>query len=852
MSVSSSGTSGFDTTPSVVSYGLISGINTSQIIQAELQQFEIPIKNLQSEQSTIASNVGDYQQINSDLLAMQNASNQLASPSGWQVMSATSSNTAVATATAGPGTPAGSVQFSVLQLAAADSLVSSGTATSTTQTVTSQSSYLLSKGGGQLGFTALADGSGVALGSHTITVSQSSQAASATGTTSLGSETSGINITTGTNDTVNVTVNGTAYTLTLAASPSGGYSGSQLLSAVSSAISAAGASGVLQAGYNSAGDLILSTVDQGSSQTLNITGGDALSTLGMSTVSSTGVDAVVSVDGTSNSLSTVVPGASVTLSGPSGSSITATLAGGSSQQTVASSLLQAGTLTATNISTGNGSLADVVSNINAANAGVLASAVQTSSGAYVLQLSSTTTGTAGNLSVDRNAFSGTSLGTMNTAVAGQDAELQVGGSAGYTVSSQTNTFTGLLPGLTVNAQEVSTSPVTVNVAQDASAVASSVQSLVDDANTVLSDLQKYAGYNATTKTAGPLMGSAVLQGLTNSILSAFASTSGTSSLGTAANAGIKISNGQITFDKTAFESALAANASEVQSLFTAGGTFSPASSVYAGQVQFTYASNTTKAGTYQVQISQSAAQASDTGASLSSGSVGSAETLTISMGSSSATFTTAAGQSLTSIASGLNSAFAAQGMQLSAQVVGGGTQLQLVSADYGSATQFTVSSSNPTGTGTLGLTGGASSATFSGTNVAGTINGVAATGTGQFLSAPAGDPTLGGLSLQVTATGITSLTTLGSFTYSPGLAQVLSNISNGMSDPVNGAITTTVKGLQDQSVSLTPQIQMYQQLLDQEQKMLMAKYATMEATLGTLKNQSTTLASQLAQLSTTG
>lgn len=852
MSSTTSGTSvggGSLTTPPIVSYGLVSGINTQQVIAAELQPFQIPVNNLTSEQSTISSNVNDYQQINSDLLALQTAANTLALPSGWNSRSATSSDTAVATATAAAGTPVGSVQFTVTQLASANTIVSSGSVSSTSQVVTSNPGLLISEGANQLGFASLAAGSGVALGSHTFSVTQASQAASLTGTSTPGASGSATTITSS-NNTLDVTVNGTAYALSLAASPSGGYSSSALLAAVNTAISSAGASGVLQAGYDSAGQLVLSTVDQGSSQSLAVTGGTALGTLGLSTASTTGVDAIVNVDGTANTISSVTPGAALTLSGPSGATYTATLVGSGSQAYVNSSLISVASINATDVSTGSGSLADVVANINAAGTGVTASAVQTSAGSYVLQMSSSQTGTNGDLSVDPNAFSSSTLGSLRTAVAGANAELQVGGSSGYTVSSQTNTFSGLLPGLSVTAQQVSSTPVTVTVGNDASAAASSVGTLVSDANTVLSDLQKYAGYNEATKQGGPLMGSAILQGLTNSILSAVASTIGTSSLGSAANVGITISNGQLSFDQKTFEAAFNANPAKVQSVFTQGASFSPSSQSYSGQVSLSYASATTQPGTYAVDVSHSATQASDLGATLSGGAVSAAETLTIGVGSASATYTTTSGQSLASIAAGLNSAFAAQGISLSAQVLGG-TQLQLVSAGYGSATSFNVSTTN-TASGTLGLTGGTSSATFYGTDVAGTINGVAATGSGQFLSAPTSDPTLAGLSVQVTASGITSSTNLGSLTYTPGLAQVLATVANSMANPVTGAITQTVQSLQNQSAALTPQIQMYQNILSQEQQMLTNKYAKMESTLGTLKNQSSALAGELASIAANG
>ena len=45
---------------------------------------------------------------------------------------------------------------------------------------------------------------------------------------------------------------------------------------------------------------------------------------------------------------------------------------------------------------------------------------------------------------------------------------------------------------------------------------------------------------------------------------------------------------------------------------------------------------------------------------------------------------------------------------------------------------------------------------------------------------------------------------------------------------------------------------MYQQIVSQEQKLLMAKYATMEATLGTLKNQSSALTGELAKIASNG
>ena len=182
---------------------------------------------------------------------------------------------------------------------------------------------------------------------------------------------------------------------------------------------------------------------------------------------STGVDGVVSVDGTSNTLTTVTPGGPVTLNGAGGALVTGTIVSGSSQSQVNSSLLASGSITAANVSTGNGSLADIVSNVNAADLGVTASAVQTGPDQFLLQLSSSDTGSDSALSVDMNAFASSSLGALNVASAGKNAVVLVGGTGGYAFQSQTNTVSGLLPGLSINLLAASANPVTVTVAPDA-------------------------------------------------------------------------------------------------------------------------------------------------------------------------------------------------------------------------------------------------------------------------------------------------------------------------------------------------------------------------------------------------
>ena len=813
--------------------GLISGINTQAVIQALLQSYQLPINNLQSEQSTLNSKASDYQTLNTDLQSLMTAANALNTSSQWNLASATTSNGAVATATSSPGAATGSLSFAVSQLAQANLLASTGGVSSTGTVVTSSPSLLLATGGEALGFAGLSAGSGLALGAHSLKVTQSSAAASVTGT----AVTTPVTINS-LNDTLVLSVNGSPVSLTLA---SGTYnSASALAGAINTAASGAGVG--VSAAATSSGALQLSTTEQGSAATLSVSTTNAA--LGLTAgQSGTGTNAVVQVDGTATTLSALNPGGSVTLNAPSGT-ITATL---NASAGPSGALVSIGSASAQVVSTGNGSLASVVSAINGAGLGLSASAVQQSNGSYLLQVGATGTGLSGAASVDASAFSGGPLGGLVTLTQAQDAVVQVGGTSGYSVSSSTDTFSGLLAGTAITA--VATGQATVTVSPDAAGEATQVGNLVKAANQALSDLQTYAGYDSATKTGGPLMGSSVLSSLQQGILSVFATAAGTSGLGNSSNVGITLNkDGTLSFDSAAFQAAYSANPQKVASLFTQGGTFSPASTSLTGQVSFVYAGNQTAPGTYAVSVSHSATQATDTGSVVAGGSVASSEQLTVTQGSATATYAVTAGASLTSIAAGLNAAFSAQGLGVTASVVSSGTQLQLTSNGYGSAATFQVASNTASGPTGLGGATANTPTSFTGTDVVGTINGVTATGTGQVLAAPTTDPTLQGLSVLVTATGITSATNLGSLTYTPGLAQQLTSIADAATNATSGSITTAIQGLQQQATGLNGQIANYQQLEVSQQQLLQNEFATMEATLGSLKNESSQLSSSLAGL----
>src|SRR5258705_1602549 len=136
----------------------------------------------------------------------------------------------------------------------------------------------------------MASDNALLIGAHAITVTQSSESATKLGDSGLATST----IIDGTNDTIQLSIDGNPYTLTLA---HGTYDATQLTAAVQDAADASGAP--LTASVDAAtGKLLLATTEEGSAATLQLTRGNGLAALNLSTDGSptTGVDGKVTVD----------------------------------------------------------------------------------------------------------------------------------------------------------------------------------------------------------------------------------------------------------------------------------------------------------------------------------------------------------------------------------------------------------------------------------------------------------------------------------------------------------------------------------------------------------------------------
>ncbi|MCU1380735.1 MAG: flagellar hook-associated 2 domain protein [Acidimicrobiales bacterium] len=807
--------------------GLVSGLDTTALINQLITAEKAPQDQLVAKRDKAKQVVAAYQSLNTKLAALRDAAAVLADGAGWNVMKTASSTSTVATATAGASALGGSLAINVIQLATSASVVSSGTASALSSVVTS-GPLLVSAGGAALGVATFGGNAGLALGAHTMKVTQASTAATKTATTAL----AGSIVIGGGNNAFSVDIAGVTKNYTI---QNGTYTPAGLAAAVQSA-----SNGELTASVDGTGRLVLQTVAEGSAATLTLNaGGSALTDLGITAgdtaaPASAGTDGKIDVDGVSTTVSDVRAGVTVALPSTAGS-ITATLASG----------LRLGTVQAKNVDIGDGSLNAVVNAVNGANLGVTAAAVQSAPGQYKLQLASAGTGLQG---AESMATGSINLGTFNSIGTAQDAKVTVGAGPGaFTVSSSSNQVSNLLPGVTISL--ATTGSTTITVSRDADALAANVGNLVDQANTVLKEIATQTSYDPDTQEAGLLIGDFSVRQLQSSIVNSIINSVSTSSVATAATAGVSVTKtGTFTFDKTKFVAAYTANPTEVAKLFQRGGSSA------STNVSLATSTNKTQPGSYPVVITQAATQGQTTGTVLGGGTISGAETIDVRVGGATGTtisFSAPPGATLQSIADGLNQLAATNGVAVLASVQG--NALVIGSTGYGANASFEVRSSS-VAVGQTGVTVAAGVfETHAGTNVAGTINGVAATGIGRLLQAPPTDVTLAGLTLAVTATaaqvsGAGGTLNLGNFDYVPGVAQRIASAGTSAVDVVSGTLTAAINGRKSEIDDLDSQIEVWDRRLADRQAQLKKQFAAMETALSSMKQQSAWLSSQVNSL----
>lgn len=499
------------------------------------------------------------------------------------------------------------------------------------------------------------------------------------------------------------------------------------------------------------------------------------------------------------------------------------------------------------IDSSNNTLSGIRDAINAANIGVTASIINDGSAApYRLVLTSGTTGVANSLkiSVSGDATLGSLLaedpaGTQNLSQtsAALNADFTVNGIA---ITKASNTVGDVVPGVTLNLAGTSATAVTLNVAPNTSSVSTAINGFVTAFNTAAKAIQSQTSYDPETKIAGTLQGDVSLSIIQSQMAAMLTTNIGSNSSGLTNLTQIGIGfqkDGTLAVDSAKLNAALSTNYQGVANLFVAAG------SATDSLVSYTSAGNSTKAGTYALYITQLATQGTAVGGTAAGLTITSAsnDTLSLTIDGTSTSVTIPAGTYTaaalaTQLQTLINGSAPISSAGKSVTVSQNSGILSITSSSYGSASSVLISS----GVGASYLFG--TQVETGGVDVAGTINGMTATGSGQLLSSTLGDSNGLSVSVQGSTTG-----DRGSISYSPGLSSIFSSQITAMLGS-SGAFASETKQINSNISDIRKQIDAINARILIDQVNLTNQYAKLDAMLGSMNQLSSYLTQQLARL----
>lgn len=512
------------------------------------------------------------------------------------------------------------------------------------------------------------------------------------------------------------------------------------------------------------------------------------------------------------------------------------------------------------IGTGNNTLAGVRDAINAASAaagssgGVRASIVNDGSG-YRLALTSADGGLANSFkiaTVDDDLANTDSAGLSRLAfdptlavgagknltqnAAAQDARLLIDG---IQVTSSSNTIADAVGAVTLNLAKTNIgAATTLTVAADTDSMKGVIEGFVKAYNSFNTTSRDLTFYDAGTRRSGALQGDATARGLQSQVRAILTTPiSGMSgNLTSLSQVGLTVQNdGSLAFDSTKFQKAADSYGSELAALFGTAGRATD------GRVSFLGASSSLATGSFSVALSQGASRGRVDGNGVAALAIGAGanDTLDLSVDGTAVSVTLGSGAYATSdalaaeIQSKVNGNATLRNLGLSVTVSQSAGVLNITSNAFGSGSAVGV----PSGNAAAGLFGPAPTAS-AGNNVAGTINGAAAVGSGQTLTS------IDGLRLKVSAD---SAGALGSVSFTRGFGTLLNDSIRKLAD-TSGPIGARTQGLNASVKRVGKQQDDFNRRMDILESNYRRQFTALDTMLSSMNTTSSFLTQQLAGL----
>lgn len=504
------------------------------------------------------------------------------------------------------------------------------------------------------------------------------------------------------------------------------------------------------------------------------------------------------------------------------------------------------------------SLSGIATKINATKSGVTATVVNGGTGNAYLTLTSDKSGVANAMTLqdmtprvdpagtgavlERLRLIPTVGNPVNQLVAAQNAEYTVDG---IDLQSDTNTATDVIPGVTLNFKAADPlKKINVEVSQDLDSVVSSVKSFMQAYNRVNNFIRSNSKFDAETFQSGILFGDPVAsqaQNMLNSLVfnnvgDANAPYKNLTQLGFSLD-----EEGDLKMNEATLKEALGVNSAAVGNVFRSNG------STTSADLKYVFSSSKSKQSSstgYEVNITQAATKTVLTAGDTQLGNTTALEVLTFTgngFGTSGYGLTIPIGSSQSDIINLINSDSKLKEI-LKASTVGGA--LTLESNTFGSASSFQVTSDQGASVDSSGIGLPGESVRVQGLDIAGTINGESASGSGQFLLGNADNANTSGLQIQYTGT---STGLIGNVKFNTGLGQRVLQSLDTMLNSQTGLISTSSTALDTQIEDMTSRIDRIQKRAAERTQELKQKFARMEEAIARSQQQGSRLASLRTQ-----
>lgn len=398
-----------------------------------------------------------------------------------------------------------------------------------------------------------------------------------------------------------------------------------------------------------------------------------------------------------------------------------------------------------------------------------------------------------NSGLSQLAFNAAAQSSLTQTVAAQDAALSING---LDITRDTNVITGAIDGVTLNLLKSDPGTVIqVDIAENRAEITASINSFVDSYNELVNNIKSLTSYNAESGSGSVLTGDFTVRSIGSQIRNlVFGRVSGLQgNIRSLVDIGVSTnSNGTLEIDSSKLQEALIDNSSEVEALFTLQGRSSSSAMNYVSST------SDTQPGNYPVNLVSYLTQGTYSGGAVNSLRVrNNNNNLTLlidGISTGNILLTNATYASETALASEIETqinaaaALVTAGKSVSVNYIASSNRFDIVSNSSGSGSSVEVTAVAGQTNNDFGISVANG---IDGTDPSATINGVAASLSGNILTSNSGDSL--GLSVEL-LNNVTG--NVGSISVTRGLAGMLDDLMDRLLQ-ADGTIAAREESLND-------------------------------------------------------